>query len=110
MKESAKASELAKRSAARSANPTEAYPKAGKPAPESSASLSARSGGSSAALEMGYTKLDLDLDPFDNERNFDRMQADPGDAKGQMGPEDLSYDQLKPSPGNGPRKNFNPGV
>lgn len=103
--ESAKGRETAKKKATRKANPQEAYPKAPESGVLSDEALASKSGvQGSEILAHGYRKVDLDLDMFDNERNYDRVRPEVKSESDDPQPNVRAYNQSCPAPGYGAKK------
>lgn len=106
MVESNKAKDTAKKKLTRNANPEESLGKS-ESGVESAGELQSKTSQNVApaedALYCGYSKVDLDVDPFDNERNFNRMRPELfGDI---LETKDVrAYNQKVASPGYGPKK------
>jgi len=107
MIESAKAKETAKKKVTRKLNPEETMVRGPEYPAESDQALVGKLGaGDSETLAHGYRLTDVqDLDPFDNERNYNRVRPEVCGAVGDpiLG-DDRSYNKIMPAPKYGAKK------
>lgn len=98
--------DLAKKKITKNANPIESKETGAYYPVESSQELEKKSSqnvGQDDDLKAGFCRVDLEVDPFDNERNYFRMRPElAGDVLEQK--DERTYDSKPPSPGYGPKK------
>lgn len=108
MAESVKSKETAKKKVTRKLNPEETMVRGPESGVDSDTILAGRTlkpvSSPNEILAHGYNRLALEVDPFDNERNFERVRPEVCGVMEDPEPEIRAYNQYLPAPKYGAKR------